>query len=70
MNVSSIFATIQKGLSIVSALTAAKQKIEPAVKVIYDLATKGRHGTVTDDDIIRVEAQLDALIDDFNRPLE
>lgn len=70
MDASAIFATIQKGLSIITALSAAEQKIEPAVKVIYDLATNAQTGDVTDDQLEQSEAALDAMIDDFNSPID
>lgn len=70
MNVSMVFETIKKGLEVVSALTAAEKKIEPAIKVIYDLATSAADGKVTDAQLNAAEEQLDAMIDDFNTPLE
>lgn len=69
MDASAIFATIQKGLSIVTALIAAEKKVEPAIKVIYDLATNAQTGDVTDKQLAESEATLDAMIDDFNEPL-
>lgn len=70
VDVSAIFATVQKGLSIISALTAAEKKIEPAVKVIFDLVTNAQTGDVTDDQLAQAEATLDALIEDFNSPID
>lgn len=70
VDVSSIFATIKKGLNIISALTAAEKKIEPAVKVIFDLVTNAQTGDVTDEQLEKAEATLDALIEDFNSPME
>lgn len=69
MDASAIFGTIKKGLSIVTALAEARQKVEPAVKVIYNLAVNAETGDVTDEQLAEVEAQLDALIEDFNEPL-
>lgn len=69
MDASAIFATIQKGLSIVTALIAAEKEAEPAIKVIYDLATNAQTGDVTDEQLAESEATLDAMIDDFNEPL-
>lgn len=70
MNRPAIFATIEKGLSIVTALVAAEQKAEPAIKVIYDLAVNAQTGDVTDDQLEQAEASLDAMIDDFNTPID
>lgn len=69
MDASAIFATIQKGLSIITALIAAEKEAEPAIKVIYDLATNAQTGDVTDEQLAESEATLDAMIDDFNEPL-
>lgn len=70
MNLSMIFETVQKGIQVISSLAAAKKQIEPAVKVIYDLVTKAKDGKVTDADLNAVEEQLDAMIEDFNTPME
>lgn len=70
MNANAIFGTIKKGLSIVTALVAAEQKAEPAIKIVYDLAANAEAGEVTDNQLEQAEASLDAMIDDFNSPME
>lgn len=70
MNFSMIFETVQKGIQVISSLAAAEKQIEPAIKIVYDLVTKAKDGKVTDADLNTVEEQLDAMIDDFNTPLE
>lgn len=69
MDANAIFATIEKGLNVITSLVASEQKIEPAIKVLYDLATNAQTGDVTDDQLAQAEASLDAMIDDFNTPL-
>lgn len=70
MNAAAIFGTIQKGMQIISALVAAKKEIEPAIKVVFDLATGAMTKDVTDEQLAAAEAQLDAMIDEFNKPME
>lgn len=69
MDITRILAAVEKGLSVVTALAASEQKIEPAVKVVYDLVVNAQTGDVTDAQLDTTEAQLDALIEDFNEPL-
>lgn len=69
MNVSMVFETIKKGIEVVKSLAAAEKKIEPAIKVIYALATNATNGKVTDEQLNAAEEQLDAMINDFNEPL-
>lgn len=69
MDMTAVLSAIEKGLSIISALTASEKKIEPALKVLFDLVTNAKAGDVTDDQLAQVEATLDAMIDDFNSPM-
>lgn len=70
MDMSAVLSTIEKGLSIISALTVSGKEIEPALKVLFDLVTNAKTGDVTDDQLAKAEASLDAIIDDFNTPME
>lgn len=70
MNISGIFSAIEKGMSIISALSAAEKKIEPVVKVVFDLAKNAQTGDVTDQQLADAEAVLDQQIEDFNTPIE
>lgn len=69
MDITRILAVVEKGLSVVTALAESEKKIEPAVKVVYDLVVNAQTGDVTDAQLDATEAQLDALIEDFNEPL-
>lgn len=70
MDALAIFATIQKGLSIITALAESEKKIEPAVKVVYDLVINAQTGDVTDAQLDSIEATLDGMIEDFNSPID
>jgi hypothetical protein len=69
MDITGILALIVKGISVITALVAVGQSIEPAVKVITDLITGAQSGTVTDQQLTDTEATLDAMIADFNLPI-
>lgn len=66
MDVLAIMALVAKGISVISALIAAEQSAEPAIKAIADLVTGAQKGAVTQADLDKTEALLDSLIDDFN----
>lgn len=70
MNTEAIFSAIEKGMTIISALSAAEKKIEPAIKVVFDLAVNAKTGDVTDEQLAAAEATLDTMIDDFNKPMD
>lgn len=66
MNFLAILAIVEKGMTVISALIAAGQEAGPAIKVITNLVTGAKAGTVTDDELNTTEASLDSMIDDFN----
>lgn len=70
MDMTRILAAVEKGLSVVTALAASEKKIEPAVKVVYDLVVNAQTGDVTDAQLDTTEATLDGMIEDFNSPID
>lgn len=64
-----IMDLVLKGLGVVSTLITVGANAMPAIKVISDLVTGAKDGTVTDEQLVQAEATLDALIDDFNKPM-
>jgi hypothetical protein len=70
MDVSAVLALILKGVGVVSTLVAIGQDVAPAIKVITNLITGAQAGTVTDEELASTEATLDAMIVDFNQPME
>lgn len=64
-----IMDLVLKGLGVVSTLITVGANAMPAIKVISDLVTGAKEGTVTDEQLVQAEATLDALIDDFNKPM-
>lgn len=69
MNPMLIMDLVLKGLGVVSTLITVGANAMPAIKVISDLVTGAKEGTVTDEQLAQTEATLDALIDDFNKPM-
>jgi len=69
MDVGAILELIVKGLGVVSTLVAVGTDAAPAIKVLVDLATGAKNGTVTDEQLAATEATLDSMIADFNQPM-
>jgi hypothetical protein len=69
MDIAAILDLVLKGLGVVSTLVSVGMSAEPAIKVIADLVTGAKSGTVTDQQLTDAEATLDGLIADFNTPI-
>ena len=69
MDVGAILELIVKGLGVVSTLVAVGHDAAPAIKVLVDLATGAKNGTMTDAQLAETEATLDSMIADFNEPM-
>ena len=61
---------IIKGVESLPALVEAGIDIYNRVNTIKALAEGARDGTLTHADIIKVRAQFDADLDDFNKPID
>lgn len=64
-----IMDLVLKGLGVISTLVSVGANAAPAIKVITDLVTGAKAGTITEIDLATTEATLDALIEDFNKPM-
>lgn len=69
MDVISIINLIDKGLGIAGMLIDAGKSAKPAIDVMLGLTKAQKEGGVTDAQLEEFERQLDALIDDFNKPI-
>ena len=67
MDAAAILALVTQGISIASALIAAGQSAAPAWTALQNLFN--RTGTITQADLDKTEAVLDALIDEFDLEL-
>lgn len=70
MDPMTIFALIEKAVTVVSMAVAAGKNAAPAIQVIKDLVTGAQDGTITDEMLAEREAVLDGQVEDFNKPLE
>jgi hypothetical protein len=70
MDIAAILALTLKGIEVIETLVAVGQDIAPAVKVITDMITGAQAGTVTDEQLLSTEDALDAMIEDFNKPMD
>lgn len=69
MNIVSVLALIEKGISVAELLIAAGKSAAPAFSVLKDLVTGAQNKTVSDAQLTATEAALDQLLADFNEPL-
>lgn len=70
MDPMTIFALIEKGITVAETLISVGESAAPALKVLFGLVTGAQAGTVTDEQLAADEATLDGLIADFNKPME
>lgn len=70
MDVGTVFALVERGLGIVSTLIEAGKDAKPAVEVLLGLTQAQQAGTLTEEQLIQFENHLDALVQDFNEPMD
>jgi len=70
MDAVAVFALIEKGLTIVTALIAAGQSVEPAMQALMNLVTGAKQGTVTPEQLAQTEELLDQQVTDFNSDIQ
>lgn len=70
MNSAAIFALIQKGIQLIPVLIQAGVDIAGTISSLNTLAEAGKNGTsISDADLATIEAQFDADLDAFNKPM-
>jgi len=69
MDITAILDLVTKGLGVINTLVTVGKDALPAIKVVTDLVTGAKAGTVTPDQLDQTEATLDAMIADFNTPI-
>lgn len=69
MDAAAIFALIEKGLAILPLLISAGEEVGTVITNLRNLASAAQNGTVTDDQVNTLEADLDAAIAKFNEPM-
>lgn len=69
MDIAAILDLVLKAAGVISTLISVGADAAPAVKVLTDLVTGAKAGTVTDAELAATEATLDSMIADFNLPM-
>lgn len=67
---SRVFGVVEKGLGAIHMLIEQGKSAGPALTAVKNLVASAKGGKVTEEEIISTEATLDALIDEFNKPME
>lgn len=70
MDFGTILALITKGLQLIPVLVQAGEDVAPVVNNLIKLSQDAGEGTVTEEQVTALEAQLDAMIAEFNEPME
>lgn len=70
MDAVAIFALISKGLTLLPILIQAGAEVGSIIQNMKSLSDSAVSGTVTDDQLNTLEAELDAAIEQFNAPME
>lgn len=65
-----VFGVVEKGLGTIHTLVEQGKAVGPAITAVKNLVESAKGGKVTDAQIMSTEAELDALIDDFNKPMD
>ncbi len=69
MDIAAILDLVTKGLGVINTLVTVGKDALPAIKVVTDLVSGAKAGTVTADQLDQTEATLDAMIEDFDKPI-
>lgn len=67
-DIQKIFDTAMKGLNLVQGLAQQGKDITPVIRSLTNIFSK-RVGDVTDEELDQIEADLDAAMDEFERPM-
>lgn len=71
MDATVIFGLIQKGITLIPILLQAGVDIGTTISNLNKLAEAGKNGTtISDADLATIEAQFDADLDAFNKPMD
>lgn len=69
MDATAVFALISKGLALLPILIQAGQEVGTIIQNLKNLSDSAQSGTVTDEQLSTLEAELDASIANFNEPM-
>ncbi len=69
MDIAAVLDLVTKGLGVINTLVTVGKDALPAIKVVTDLVAGAKAGTVTTERLDETEAALDAMIEEFDRPI-
>lgn len=70
MDAAAVFAILEKGLAVLPILIAAGQNVADFIERMRAVAKAQADGTpVSDDELNALEADLDAAVAEFNKPM-
>jgi hypothetical protein len=69
MDAAAILALIEKGLILIPILIQAGEEIAPLVQRLIDVARGAQDGSITDDQLNALEADIDRRLADFNQDM-
>lgn len=70
MDFLSVITLIEKGVTLASTLIDAGKAAKPALDIVLGVTKAQKEGKVTREMLEEFELQLDALIEDFNKPMD
>lgn len=70
MNATAIFSLIEKGLTLLPILISAGVSITNRVEQLIALSKAGAEGGISDEELARIEAEFDADLEEFNKPMD
>lgn len=70
LDMQNVLDLIQKGVGVIETVVKAGKDAAPAIGIVKNFISGAKQGDMTDAEIMAFEEQLDAMIDDFNVPME
>lgn len=70
MDITAVLALVQKAIQYIPLAIEAGQDIAAVINLLKTTVDGAQAGTLTPDQLAQQEAELDALIADFNTPID
>lgn len=67
-DIQAIFDTAMKGLNLIQGLAQQGKDVAPVIRSLTNIFSK-RASDVTDEELNQIEADLDAALDEFEKPM-
>ena len=69
MDIAAIIGLVFKGIDVAKEVMAVAGDVTPVIKNIVEIVSGTKDGTMTDERLAEIEAELDRQIDEFNKPI-